>query len=45
MSNSVAALRTEADRAKSIFGFGRRILVSPDEIHVVVGGGRHIWTN
>ncbi len=24
-----------------MFGFGRRILVPPDEIHVVVGDGRH----
>ncbi len=40
---SVALLRTEADRARSVFGFGRRILVPPDEIHVVVGDGRHAW--
>ncbi|MCP4415391.1 MAG: hypothetical protein GY805_02130 [Chloroflexi bacterium] len=41
---SVALLRTEADRARSVFGFGRRILVPPDEIHVVVGDGRHSWS-
>ncbi len=40
---SVALLRTEADCARSVFGFGRRILVPPDEIHVVVGDGRHSW--
>ena len=40
---SVASLRTEADRARGIFGFGRRIIVPPDEIHVVVGDGRHIY--
>ncbi|MCP5097037.1 MAG: hypothetical protein GY943_15925 [Chloroflexi bacterium] len=43
MNASVALLRTEADRARGIFGFGRRILVPPDEIHVVVGDGRHTW--
>lgn len=43
VSASVAVLRTEADRARSLFGFGRRILVPPDEIHVVVGDGRHMW--
>jgi hypothetical protein len=37
----MSALRTEADRARGIFGFGRRIIVPPDEIHVVVGDGRH----
>ncbi|MEM7333468.1 MAG: SPFH domain-containing protein [Chloroflexota bacterium] len=41
MNASVALLRTEADRARGVFGFGRRILVPPDEIHVVVGDGRH----
>jgi len=40
---SVAALRTEADRARGIFGFGRRIIIPPDEIHFVVGDGRHIY--
>ena len=44
VSTSVALLRTEADRARGIFGFGRRILVPPDEIHVVVGDGRHTWS-
>jgi len=37
-------LRTQADRVRGLsgaFGFGRRILVPPDEIHVVVGDGRH----
>lgn len=42
-SSSAASLSTEADRARSIFGFGRRILVPPDEIHVVTGDGRHSW--
>ncbi len=42
-SSSVASLRTEADRVRGVFGFGRRILVPPDEIHVVVGDGRHAW--
>jgi hypothetical protein len=41
-NTSVAALRTQADRARGIFGFGRRIIVPPDEIHVVVGDGLHI---
>ncbi|KAA3664614.1 MAG: hypothetical protein DWQ04_04835 [Chloroflexi bacterium] len=44
MNASVALLRTEADRARGVFGIGRRILVPPDEIHVVVGDGRHSWT-
>ena len=44
MTTSVAVLRTEADKARNIFGFGKRILVPPDEIHVVVGDGRHAWT-
>ena len=37
-------LRTKADTVGGLlrlFGFGRRILVPPDEIHVVVGDGRH----
>ena len=42
-SSSVASLRTEADRARGVFGIGRRILVPPDEIHVTVGDGRHSW--
>ena len=42
-SSSAASLRTEADRARGILGIGRRILVPPDEIHVVVGDGRHTW--
>ncbi|MFO7537479.1 MAG: SPFH domain-containing protein [Chloroflexota bacterium] len=41
ITNSVAMLRTETDRARNLFGFGRRILVPPDEIHVVVGDGIH----
>ena len=41
-NNSMSALRTEADRARGVFGFGRRIIVPPDEIHVVVGDGLHI---
>ena len=44
VTTSVAVLRTEADRARGMVGFGRRILVPPDEIHVVVGDGRHVWT-
>lgn len=40
---SVASLRTEADRARGIFGVGRRIIVPPDEIHVVVGDGKHTF--
>ena len=39
-------LRTQTDKARGLlaaFGFGRRILVPPDEIHVVVGDGRHIF--
>ncbi|GJM40571.1 MAG: hypothetical protein DHS20C20_08530 [Ardenticatenaceae bacterium] len=44
VNSSVAVLRTEADRARGLFGFGRRILVPPDEIHVVVGDGRHSLT-
>jgi uncharacterized membrane protein YqiK len=42
-NSSIAALRTEADRSRSIFGLGRRIIVPPDEIHVVVGDGRHVF--
>ncbi len=41
---SVAVLRTQADNTRGLLGFGRRILVPPDEIHVVVGNGRHAWT-
>lgn len=41
---SVASLRTEADRSRNLFGFGRRIIVPPDEIHVVVGDGYHTLT-
>ncbi len=41
VSSSLATLRTEADQAGRLFGFGRRILVPPDEVHVVVGDGRH----
>ncbi|MBN2394525.1 MAG: hypothetical protein JXR84_27580, partial [Anaerolineae bacterium] len=42
-SVTLEMLRTEADRVRgflAMFGFGRRILVPPDEIHVVVGDGR-----
>jgi len=45
-SVTLEMLRTEADRVRgflAMFGFGRRILVPPDEIHVVVGDGRHIF--
>ncbi len=45
-SVTLEMLRTEADRVRGVlamFGFGRRILVPPDEIHVVVGDGRHIF--
>jgi uncharacterized membrane protein YqiK len=41
-NTSVSALRTQADRTRNVFGFGRRIIVPPDEIHVVVGDGMHI---
>ncbi len=41
-NTSVSALRTQADRTRNVFGFGRRIIVPPDEIHVVVGDGLHI---
>ncbi len=44
MNASVASLRTEADRATSLLGFGKRILVPPDEIHVVVGDGYHVYS-
>ena len=43
-TSTLEMLRTETDRVRglmSVFGFGRRILVPPDEIHVVVGDGRH----
>lgn len=43
MANSVQSLRTEADRSRGLLGFGRRILVPADEIHVVVGDGRHMF--
>ncbi|MFN2283850.1 MAG: SPFH domain-containing protein [Anaerolineae bacterium] len=45
-SATLEMLRTEADRVRGLlamFGLGRRILVPPDEIHVVVGDGRHIF--
>ena len=41
-NTSVAVLRTQTDRARGLFGFGRRIIAPPDEIHVVVGDGLHI---
>lgn len=43
--NTLDMLRTQADKARgllALLGAGRRILVPPDEIHVVVGDGRHI---
>ncbi|MEM9777434.1 MAG: SPFH domain-containing protein [Chloroflexota bacterium] len=40
-ADSIHALHVEADRARGILGFGRRILVPADEIHVVVGNGVH----
>ena len=45
-TTTLEMLRTQADRARGLLGllgFGRRILVPPDEIHVVVGDGRHIF--
>ena len=45
-NTTLEMLRTQADRARglmALFGFGRRILVPPDEIHVVVGDGRHAF--
>ena len=45
VNTSVALLSTEADRARGLFGFGRRILVPPDEIHVVVGDGLHTYSS
>lgn len=41
-ADSIHALHVEADRARGIVGFGRRILVPADEIHVVVGNGIHV---
>ena len=41
-NTSMSALRTQADRTRNVFGYGRRIIVPPDEIHVVVGDGLHI---
>ncbi len=44
-TTTLEMLRTQTDRVRglmSLFGFGRRILVPPDEIHVVVGDGHHI---
>lgn len=44
VSTTMEMLRTETDRVRGLsgaLGFGRRILVPPDEIHVVVGDGRH----
>ena len=40
-ADSIHALNVEADRARGLLGFGRRILVPADEIHVVVGNGMH----
>ena len=40
-ADSIHALNVEADRARGLLGFGRRILVPADEIHVVVGNGIH----
>ncbi len=45
-NTTLEMLRTQTDRVRGLlglFGFGRRILVPPDEIHVVVGDGRHIF--
>lgn len=45
-TTTLEMLRTKADRVRGLlglFGFGRRILVPADEIHVVVGDGRHIF--
>ncbi|NTV30992.1 hypothetical protein HGA91_03385 [candidate division WWE3 bacterium] len=42
----MASLSTEADRVRGfwrIFGFGNRVIVRPDEVHVVVGHGIHSW--
>ena len=41
-AESISALRTETDRASSLLGFGRRIWVPADEVHVAVGHGFHI---
>ncbi|OQY44353.1 MAG: hypothetical protein B6242_12945 [Anaerolineaceae bacterium 4572_78] len=44
VSNTLEMLRTKTDKVGGLLaglGFGRRILVPPDEIHVVVGDGRH----
>lgn len=43
VNSTLDMLRTEVDRA-GFFGFGRRIMVPPDEIHVVVGDSRHTLT-
>lgn len=43
-TSNLEALRTETDRVGSLFGFGRRILVPADEIHVVVGHGVHSFS-
>jgi len=40
VNSTIEMLSTQADRA-GYLGFGRPILVPPDEIHVVVGDGRH----
>lgn len=42
VADSLSALSTQSDRAGSILGFGRRIWVPADEVHVVVGHGLHI---
>ena len=42
VADSLDALSTQADRAGSLIGFGRRIWVPADEVHVVVGHGYHI---
>ncbi len=45
-ATTLEMLYTEADRVHGLtglVGFGRRILVPPDEIHVVVGDGRHTF--
>src|SRR5690606_7158533 len=47
VTTTAELLRTEVDRISfvpRILGFGRRVLVPADEIHVVVGDGLHSLT-
>lgn len=37
-------LRVPLKAGKSIFGFGTRVIVPSDEIHVVQASGRHFWS-